>query len=108
MLSGRPPFQGNCNKSCDWESGGSCRECQSILWHSILDATFTFPNTEWANVSTEAKDLISHLLVKEASKRYSVEDVLNHPWLQMVFLLFIYLFNVVYIMFISCCSITLV
>lgn len=83
MLSGKPPFEGNCNESCDWQNGGSCRTCQSTLWHSILDANFTFPPTEWENVSTEAKDLISHLLVKEASKRYSVEDVLNHPWLLM-------------------------
>jgi len=83
MLSGRPPFEGDCGENCDWQSGGSCRKCQSILWHSILDADLTFPSPEWDTVSTEAKDLISHLLVKEASKRYTVEDVLDHPWLMM-------------------------
>lgn len=83
MLSGRPPFQGNCEQDCDWERGGSCRECQSMLWHSILDGDFSFPDAEWSDVSLEAKDLISHLLVKEPSKRYSVDLVLSHPWLKM-------------------------
>lgn len=83
MLSGRPPFQGRCGQVCAWEDGGSCYECQSMLWHNILDANFSFPDREWANVSMEAKDLISHLLVKEVTKRYSVEDVLLHPWLEM-------------------------
>jgi len=83
MLSGRPPFQGNCDEDCEWERGGSCRECQSVLWHSILDGDFEFPEDEWYDVSTEAKDLILHLLVKEPSKRYSVDMVLSHPWLKM-------------------------
>jgi len=83
MLSGRPPFQGNCDEDCEWERGGSCRECQSVLWHSILDGDFNFPEDEWYDVSVEAKDLISHLLVKEPSKRYSVDMVLSHPWLKM-------------------------
>ena len=90
MLSGRPPFEGDCGENCDWQSGGSCRKCQSILWHSILDADLTFPSPEWDTVSTEAKDLISHLLVKEASKRYTVEDVLDHPWLMMVSFCFVF------------------
>jgi len=82
MLSGKPPFQGNCDEDCDWERGGSCRECQSMLWHSIMDGDFSFPDEEWSDVSFEAKDLISHLLVKEPSKRYSVDSVLSHPWLK--------------------------
>jgi MAP kinase interacting serine/threonine kinase len=83
MLSGRPPFQGNCDEDCDWDRGGSCRECQSELWHSILNGYFNFPEEEFYDVSFEAKDLISHLLVKDASKRYSVDMVLSHPWLKM-------------------------
>ena len=84
MLSGRPPFEGNCGEDCDWKRGGSCRQCQSMLWHNILDANYTYPDAYWSNVSIEAKDLISHLLVKEASKRYTVDNVLSHPWLAMV------------------------
>jgi serine/threonine protein kinase len=48
-----------------------------------LDGDFAFPEEEWYDVSVEAKDLISHLLVKEPSKRYSVDMVLSHPWLKM-------------------------
>ncbi|XP_057298487.1 MAP kinase-interacting serine/threonine-protein kinase 1-like [Hydractinia symbiolongicarpus] len=83
MLSGRPPFEGDCGRDCEWKDGGSCSECQSLLWHGILDADYAFPDEGWMNVSLEAKDLISHLLVKEASKRYSVDSVLSHPWLKM-------------------------
>jgi MAP kinase interacting serine/threonine kinase len=43
---------------------------------------FSFPDNEWRDVSEEAKDLISNLLVKEASKRLSAEAVLNHPWIK--------------------------
>lgn len=82
MLSGKPPFIGNCDQDCDWDRGGACRECQSMLWHSIMDGDFSFPDEEWSDVSFEAKDLIRHLLVKEPSKRYSVESVLAHPWLK--------------------------
>jgi aurora kinase len=32
-------------------------------------------------VSPGARDFISHLLVKDPSKRMSLEDVLKNPWL---------------------------
>lgn len=81
MLCGKPPFTGNCNTDCDWEKGGSCRQCQSILWHNILDANYEYSEEDgWDTVSDEGKDLVSHLLVKDAAKRYTVEEVLCHPW----------------------------
>jgi MAP kinase interacting serine/threonine kinase len=43
---------------------------------------FSFPENEWRDVSEGAKDLISNLLVKEASKRLSAESVLTHPWIK--------------------------
>lgn len=33
-------------------------------------------------VSNESKDLISHCLDKDPSKRFTIDDVLNHPWLK--------------------------
>lgn len=48
----------------------------------IQEGHYEFPDQEWAYVSTDAKDLIRHLLVKEASQRYSAEQVLSHPWVQ--------------------------
>lgn len=51
-----------------------------MLFDCIQEGVYEFPEREWAYVSYEAKDLISHLLVKDASQRYSAEMVLNHPW----------------------------
>ena len=50
------------------------------LFESIQNGVYEFPEREWAFISDEAKDLISHLLVKDASQRYSAEMILNHPW----------------------------
>lgn len=44
---------------------------------------FSFPDSEWSNVSDQAKDLICGLLVKNAPKRLSAEAVLQHPWIKM-------------------------
>lgn len=44
---------------------------------------FSFPDSEWVDVSNEAKDLIRCLLVKCPSKRLSAEAVLQHPWIKL-------------------------
>ncbi|VVC87858.1 unnamed protein product [Leptidea sinapis] len=64
LLCGYPPFRANCGRDCGWEG------------------RYTFPEEEWSEISSEAKDLIRQLLVREASHRLSAERVLNHPWLQ--------------------------
>merc|ERR1712183_110716 len=43
---------------------------------------FDFPEGEWRDISGEAKDLISKLLVKDARQRLSAEMVLAHPWVR--------------------------
>ncbi|XP_054731474.1 probable serine/threonine-protein kinase DDB_G0280133 isoform X1 [Anastrepha obliqua] len=82
LLCGYPPFSGNCEKDCGWNRGENCRTCQELLFESIQEGRFSFPDTEWRDVSEEAKDLIRGLLVKEAPKRLSAEAVLNHPWIK--------------------------
>ncbi|KAK8891398.1 hypothetical protein M9Y10_028606 [Tritrichomonas musculus] len=48
--------------------------------HQIQHEEVNFdPNIQ---VSNESKDLISHCLEKDAKKRYTIEDVLKHPWLE--------------------------
>ena len=42
----------------------------------------SFAGKEWERVSPEAKDLISSLLVVNASQRIALETVINHPWLR--------------------------
>ena len=42
---------------------------------------YTFPEKKWKDISNEAKDLISHMIVPE-SERYTARQVLSHPWFQ--------------------------
>lgn len=43
--------------------GESCADCQENLFQRIQMGYFDFPDEEWKNISTDAKDLIRHLLV---------------------------------------------
>lgn len=47
-----------------------------------LDYSLSRPQTEneWSYISDDAKDLIQHLLVKDASQRYTADMVLKHRW----------------------------
>ena len=81
LLSGYPPFSGNCEQDCGWNRGENCQRCQELLFESIREGRFSFPDSEWSDVSDEAKDLIRGLLVKEAPKRLSAGAVLDHPWI---------------------------
>ncbi|MQL86695.1 hypothetical protein Taro_019218 [Colocasia esculenta] len=45
----------------------------------IAKVDLRFPLTPY--VSAEAKDLISKLLVKDSSKRLSLQKILEHPWI---------------------------
>lgn len=80
LLCGYPPFYGCCGSDCGWERGEFCQSCQDQLFTCIQDGTYDFPDREWAFISEEAKDLIRHLLVKDASQRYTANMVLNHRW----------------------------
>lgn len=46
------------------------------LYEEISQCQVTYPH--W--ISGEAKDLISHLLVKDPNERYSLDDVRRHSW----------------------------
>lgn len=55
---------------------------QDLLFESIQEGRYDFPEREWGSISTEAKDLIQRLLVKEASRRLSAAGVLEHTWVK--------------------------
>merc|ERR1712012_359671 len=82
LLCGYPPFSGNCGEMCGWNQGEPCNACQELLFYSIQEGTFYFPEAEWRDISNEAKDLISKLLVKDARQRLSAEMVSAHPWVR--------------------------
>ncbi|KFU89041.1 MAP kinase-interacting serine/threonine-protein kinase 2, partial [Chaetura pelagica] len=55
---------------------------QNMLFESIQEGKYEFPDKDWAHISFGAKDLISKLLVRDAKKRLSAAQVLEHPWVQ--------------------------
>ncbi|NXI03588.1 MKNK2 kinase, partial [Pachycephala philippinensis] len=75
MLSGYPPFH-------SWLSPGFSPPAQNMLFESIQEGKYEFPDKDWAHISFGAKDLISKLLVRDAKKRLSAAQVLEHPWVQ--------------------------
>ena len=67
LLCGYPPFDGDSNKD---------------IFRAILKNKLEFDEEEWGNISDEAKDLISKLLVKDPKKRIKIDIALNHPWFE--------------------------
>ena len=69
MLCGFPPFR-------------SAKKDQDELFDLIMEGDYEFLSPYWDNVSNEAKDLISKLLVVNHNERFSAEEVLLHPWVK--------------------------
>lgn len=49
----------------------------------ILEAKFAFYSPYWDDIDDLALDLISRLLVSQPDRRLTVNEAINHPWLQM-------------------------
>ncbi|XP_031738154.1 serine/threonine-protein kinase Aurora-3 isoform X4 [Cucumis sativus] len=64
FLYGVPPFEA---------------ESQSDTFQRIRKVELNFPSTP--RISTEARDLIGRLLVKDSSKRLSLQEIEEHPWI---------------------------
>ena len=47
----------------------------------ISEANLEFPSPYWDAISDKAKDLLTHMLQKDPTKRYSAEQCLAHPWI---------------------------
>jgi len=63
LLSGTMPFDGNDESK-------------------VLRGIYDFPAHLWGSVSSSAKDLITKMLVVNPRVRYSISEVLQHPWMQ--------------------------
>ena len=50
---------------------------------SISNCYYTFSGDDWDDVSEEARDLISKLLVLEPHKRLKSDQILDHPWFKL-------------------------
>jgi len=64
LLSGDPPFNGPNDNA---------------IYNKVAQMKFSFPENKWKNISKEAKDLISHMLVPE-KERFTASKVLEHDW----------------------------
>ena len=66
LLCGFPPFYGDTVPQ---------------LFEQILQGRFDYPEDYWAQVSESAVDFINHLLVVDKDKRFTAQQALAHPWL---------------------------
>eukprot|EP01114_Cavostelium_apophysatum_P023101 TRINITY_DN859_c0_g1_i1.p1 TRINITY_DN859_c0_g1~~TRINITY_DN859_c0_g1_i1.p1 ORF type:complete len:300 (+),score=72.46 TRINITY_DN859_c0_g1_i1:73-972(+) len=66
LLCGFPPFYG---------------ESLPEVFEQIMKADYDFPEPYWNDVSEDAKNFISKLLVVDPKKRYTATQALEHPWL---------------------------
>lgn len=53
------------------------------LWERICSGVFDFKDPAWDNISEFAKDLIKRLIVVDQNKRYTVDQLLSHPWVNL-------------------------
>ena len=67
LLVGYPPF---------WD------EVQERLYQQIKLGRYDFPKPEWDSVSNSAKELIKNMLCVDPTKRITVTDSMNHPWVR--------------------------
>lgn len=57
---------------------------QIVMLRNIMEGKYSFDSPEWADISVEAKDLISKLLVVEPAKRLPVIEALEHPFFNVI------------------------
>ncbi|KAJ2961983.1 hypothetical protein NQZ79_g2776 [Umbelopsis isabellina] len=67
LLCGFPPFYD---------------ESIQTLTQKVAKGEFEFLSPWWDDISSEAKDLISHLLTVNADERYTIVQFLDHPWIK--------------------------
>nr|XP_014346021.1 PREDICTED: serine/threonine-protein kinase DCLK3 [Latimeria chalumnae] len=69
LLCGFPPFR-------------SQERDQEELFEIIQLGEYEFLSPYWDNISDAAKDLITKLLVVDPKRRYTAQQVLQHPWIK--------------------------
>ncbi|CAI7770164.1 unnamed protein product [Closterium sp. NIES-53] len=48
----------------------------------VLDEKVDFASSDWKKVSSDAKDLIRRMLCVDVNERFTIDDVLAHPWVR--------------------------
>lgn len=68
LLCGYPPFNGPNDK---------------IIFQSVLDGKFTFPEEDWSGVSNQAKNLMKKMLVHDFNKRQTAGECMTDDWFKL-------------------------
>ncbi|KIJ56640.1 hypothetical protein M422DRAFT_197695 [Sphaerobolus stellatus SS14] len=66
LLCGFPPFYD---------------ESINVLTEKVARGYYTFLSPWWDDISSSAKDLITHLLCVDPAQRYTIDEFLAHPWI---------------------------
>lgn len=67
LLCGFPPFYD---------------ESINVLTEKVARGYYTFLSPWWDDISTSAKDLITHLLCVDPAQRFTIDEFLAHPWIR--------------------------
>lgn len=54
---------------------------RSKVKEKIMNCDYRFTPRDWDNISSEAKDFVSSLIVYDPTNRFSAKQALEHPWL---------------------------
>ena len=67
LLSGSPPFYAQDTLE---------------MFDMIRACKYSFAAPQWMNVSKEAKDFVSKLMVRDPKARLTPKQMMNHPWMK--------------------------
>lgn len=58
-------------------------DCDTPLYIQIVTGQWQFDDDTWGDISDDAKDFITELLVLDPSNRMNAKQALMHPWIRM-------------------------
>jgi serine/threonine protein kinase len=58
------------------------KDTQAELFQQIRACEWKFHKKDWEHISSDAKDLIKHLLVADPVQRWTAEEALKCAWIQ--------------------------
>ncbi|KAI4829334.1 hypothetical protein KUCAC02_023380 [Chaenocephalus aceratus] len=82
LLSGSPPSQDTAAQTVAGTGGKPAEPARVTCLRASSRGKYEFPDKDWDRITGGAKDLISKLLVRDATLRLSAAQVLKHPWVQ--------------------------